>query len=1326
MKHANVISVSCDIQGNLFLPDQIQQVFLQRNVRQKAEDYRLLPGITLKEECARAFTIAKASWLQFSQMFSRKDLGYADQLRWTKTFAENILRGSLGYNVNAISGMEIEGRTYPLGLLADGMPVAIAAYPLTLDVACHELAISDGRSRKSAFQLVQEFLNASKEHRWGMAFSGTAVRLVRDSMSLTRPSYLEFNLQEILESEDYAGFMHFWLALHASRAVMKDGTNAWDEWIKAGVEAGQPARDALSLNIMEALKTLGNGFLAHPANVELREAIASGKLTAKGYTHELLRLMYRFLFLFCVEERGLLNTKDDTPENALARQRYQLGYSMRRLRDTAGKRRFQNASHDVWESIRIVFRSLASGQPALALPALGGLFAAGQCPHLMASLVSNKDLLQAMAGMRWATINGVYAAIDYKNMGTEELGSIYESLLELVPMVDLKQKTFLFVGQSSTDNERKKTGSYYTPDAFVQSLVQTALVPVINQRLKERPAEPEAALLSLRVIDPACGSGHFLLAAARRIAEQLAQVRSPDGVVTPQSYRIALRDVIQHCIYGVDLNPLAVELARMALWLEGFAEGKPLSFLDHHLLVGNSLLGVFSLKELSHWIPDDAYKTGETSAFEGFRSKVDERKVCSELKKQNSEDRKAINRTVDTLNYTEDFFLPKQSVDLLGHLEAMASNQLSDEDAKAAAYARYRDDLENDRLAAVCNLYMSAFLCPKNEHTKDQVPTSGVMFRVYSDGDTSSDNATVKKAKDVCQGSYVLHWPLSFPQVFAAGGFDCVLGNPPWEKAKVEDKKWFANRYPTIAEAQTSAKRAKMIVALSQGRMATDILGLAPSEEQSATERALYEHYQEACQQAAAASNFCHLSIVKNCHGRFPKTGYGDTNLYAYFAELSTQLVKKDGAVGLVVPAGMITDDATSHFSNSIFDGRVASAYHFNNTEKLFPIDSRYSFVLLTIRESEKADCVFYATRLEHLNDERRHVVFEPRDLRKFNPNTGTCVLVRTEADVELCRKLYQAAPVFVKEPTNGVEGNPWGIRTLRMFDMSNNSDLFHTEKDSDDLVPLYEGKLFHQFDNRWATFAGDKNSKGEPVERDVTWQEKADPAFAITPRYWVKRSDVQDRYVDRGTGYRWWNEPWMLSFRDICRATDERTVIATVLPSAFGAGNKAPLLMPTCDETAAACLLGNLNSLVVDFADRIKQASTSLNFFILKQLSVLPPSAYSDADKAFIVPRVAQLTRNSNEINAVWLTDFPAYQFQDPRERLQIRAELDAYYARLYGLTRRELEYVLCPQDVMGEDFPSETFPGLAKKEEKLYGEFLTKRLVLEAFDKLEAGTLA
>ena len=1325
MRHASSNSACYDVQGNLFLPEQIHQAFLLKNKRQSPEDYQLPPGITLKEEVARAFTIAKASWKKFSAVLTRTDLSEDDLRVRTQEFARLFFSGCLGYgNVQNVSGLEAGGRFYPIALLVNGLPVSVAPWPLTLDKTSSELAHSESRGKKSAFQLTQEFLNASDEHLWGFAFSGAAVRLLRDSMSLTRPSYLEFNLREILETEDYHEFMNMWLALHASRAVVKEDATAWDLWIKAGEEAGQPAREAMSYSITDALVALGNGFIAHPSNDRLRALLSSGELSAKDYSRELLRLMYRFLFLFCVEERGLLNTNDGSAENQIARIRYREGYSMHRFRDISRKQRFRTNHHDAWESVRIVFKGLSAGLSALALPALGGLFAEGQCPHLMSSLISNKAFFEAMASMRWATIDGIFAAIDYKNLGTEELGSIYEGWLELVPTVDPVQRTFAFIGQGGNSNERKKTGSYYTPDAFVQNLVQTALDPVIRKRLEQRPHEPEAALLSLRVIDPACGSGHFLLAAARRIAEQLALVRSADGVVTPQSYRLALRDIVQHCIYGVDLNPLAVELARMALWLESFAEGMPLSFLDHHLKVGNSLLGVLDQRILSNWIPSDAYQVNVSligTHTTGKRSQVDEKTVVKNLKPRNEKELKAIRKYLGPNKGMADLFMRPQFYDVMKSIETMGSRELSDERAKAKAYDEYVQLRDSDPLTNACNLFMAAFLSPKNSETEAVVPTSGVLFRAFSDGEAAGDKAVVDYSKSVCRGSAVFHWPIEFPLVFADGGFDCVLGNPPWEKAKVEDKKWFANRYPAIADAQTANIRAGMIRKLAEGSLAPH-LGLPQSEYQKRTEQQLFDQYQTSLQQAAASAYFCHW---QGDFARYPLTGTGDTNLYAYFAELATQLKKQGGTVGLVVPAGMITDDATKQFSQTVFDGHVSSIYHFNNTEKLFPIDSRYSFLLMTLRESEKADCVFYATRLEHLNDKRRHVVFQPGDLKLFNPSTQTCVLVRTEADVELCRKLYRAAPVFVNEADEKA-GNPWHLRTMRMFDMANDSDLFHLTRDADDLVPLYEGKLFHQFDNRWATYAGQTDKKGNPVEQDVAREEKANPAFSITPRYWVSSRDVYGRFIDKKTKLRWWHEPWMLAFRDISSPTNERSVIASVLPSAYGAGHTAPLLLPAQDAKLVACLLGNLNSMVVDFVDRIKQSGTHVSFFVLKQLPIFAPSQYQEKDLKFIVPRVAALTRNSDEINTVWLTDYPSYPFQEPRERLRFRAELDAYYARLYGLTRKELQYVLDPVSVMGEGFPSVTFPGLARNETNLYGEYLTQRLVLEAFDKLEAGLLS
>ena len=268
-------STCCDIQGALFLPDQIQQAFLGKNKRQSIDDYKILPGLTLKEECSRAFRIAQASWDRFKDTLTRTDLSEADRLSRTKERGRIFFNSVLGYTIQSQTIIECDERQYPVAFLVSNLPVTVVSAPAGLDDARPELTVIGGsQSKKSAFTLVQDLLNADTRYKWGFAFNGTAVRLVRDAMSLTRPGYLEFNLQEILANDDYAEFLHLWMALHASRAELIDGNTAWDLWIKEGEEAGQPAREALRGSITEALLTFGQGFIAHPENEALRKALS--------------------------------------------------------------------------------------------------------------------------------------------------------------------------------------------------------------------------------------------------------------------------------------------------------------------------------------------------------------------------------------------------------------------------------------------------------------------------------------------------------------------------------------------------------------------------------------------------------------------------------------------------------------------------------------------------------------------------------------------------------------------------------------------------------------------------------------------------------------------------------------------------------------------------------------------------------------------------------------------------------------------------------------------------------------------------------------------
>jgi hypothetical protein len=558
------------LEGSLFLPDQLEKAALGSAQWQSEADYGTPKGLKLKDDYSRAFQIACAQWKQFAAQLERTDI---DATKLTHDFVQELLRDAFGYSqLQICDGIALGERHYPVGLQAGHVPIVIAPHTLALHQPDTQFAVAGGGARKkSASMLLQEFLNAGPEHLWGIACNGKTLRLLRDAATLTRPSFLDIDLADLLGGQRYAEFANVWRLLHASRAAGNPGECIWEKWRAAGQEEGTRVRDGLRLGVTDALLILGEGFLQHPANEALRSALHQGSLSKDAYFQQLLRLIYRLIFVFSVEERGLLHPKDDSKEAQAARRAYAEGYVLGRLRDLCLKRRARNRYDDHWQALRIVFKGLENGEPRLALPAFGGLFASSQCAALDVASLDNAHLLAAMQQLRWASHKGVLAPVDYRNMGPEELGSVYESLLELVPEIDLPARKFGFVGitreGSTAGNARKLSGSYYTPDALVQELIKSALDPVIEQRLAAQPESPIEALLAIRVIDPACGSGHFLLAAARRLAEKLAQLRADangEGEQSEQGFRHALRIVVSRCIFGVDRNPMAVEQAASA------------------------------------------------------------------------------------------------------------------------------------------------------------------------------------------------------------------------------------------------------------------------------------------------------------------------------------------------------------------------------------------------------------------------------------------------------------------------------------------------------------------------------------------------------------------------------------------------------------------------------------------------------------------------------------------------------------------------------------------------------------------------------------------
>lgn len=1331
------------LEGSLFLPDILEKAALGQGRLQTEADYGLPKGLKLRDEAGRAFQIASAQWRAFAGLLERTDF---NPQRASMQFVCELLRDALAYPaVAAVSGVPVGDRVYPITHLAHPAPAAQAAgaKPVAIVVAPHNQGLDDpdprfavqgsGAKRKSPFQLAQEFLNASPAHEWALVSNGRTLRLLRDAATLTRPSYLEVDLQDLLAGQRFVEFGSAWRLLHASRAGLLDLATddstkapppvAWATWQQAGQEEGTRVREGLRRGVTEALITLGQGFIQNPANDALRVKLQTGDLKREDYFAQLLRLVYRFIFLFTVEERGLVPATsqpgdDDATVQArhVAAQLYAEGYAMARLRDLALRRRAQNRHNDLWQAVRIVFCGLGKGQPRLGLPALGGLFADAQCPDLDEASLSNAALLAAIKSLRWTTkAGGSLTPISYHNMDTEELGSVYESLLELVPEVDVHTRSFGFVGLTSegstAGNERKTSGSYYTPKSLVQELIRSALDPVIEDRIAQNPQQPVEALLGMKVVDPACGSGHFLLAAARRMAERVAALRSADGAVTPQAYRHAMREVVARCIFGVDRNPMAIELARTALWIEGFEEGRPLSFLDHHLQVGDALLGLTDLKALEHGIAKDAFKV----------LSGDDKAVCKVLTKANSAALKDLEkkRLAKAFGQLDVVHQADSGLAALQAIEAMPEGDTAQIAAKSQAYDAYLTQARTGRLAQAANQLLGAYLLPKTDATAGTIPSTATLYLTLLGMPLQQARQAVQAAaNEACEKARVLHWPLAFPQVFAAGGFDCVLGNPPWERIKLQEEEFFATRHTAIAEAKNKAERSQRIQWLSEGMLAQHLFPGETSHHtpaESDAEQRLFDEFITARRTAEATSLFAHVKGEDG--GRYPLTGVGDVNTYALFAETISQVMQGEGRAGFIVPSGLATDDSTKRFfQNLVTSNRLVSLFGFDNARRIFPaVHPDTPFSLVTLGKSETSvDLAHYILAVDQLTDERRRFTLTPDEFRLINPNTRTCPVFRSERDAELTKKLYRAAPVLIDE--NKPDGNPWGVSLMAMLHMSNDSHLF-ADAAGPDLLPLYEAKLIHHFDHRWATYTPEGNS------RDLTVAEKADPSCTVTPRYWVQADAVNQRLTEKG-----WQRGWLMGWRDITNATNERTVIASVFPR-YAVGNQLPLMTfePDLPPSMAAALLANLSALVFDFVARHKTGGTHMNFFIFKQLPLLGPPTYARTELSFIVPRVLELTYTAHDLQP-WARDLgydgAPYAF-DPTRRALLRAELDAYYARLYGLTRDELRYILNPESVMGDGYPSETFRVLKDKEEREFGRFRTAEWVLDAWDRLQAGTL-
>jgi hypothetical protein len=379
------------------------------------------------------------------------------------------------------------------------------------------------------------------------------------------------------------------------------------------IDEGTRIRDGLRDAVTEALEVLGTGFLSYPENAVLRQQISSGDLQPEAYFSHLLRLVYRLLFLMVVEERGLVFPKGASSKNVAL---YFQHYSIKRLRRLSVTRGLKiERFHDAWLSLLATFQLFENPAQAAKLGTTlfgGQLFNPESLGPLAKCRLTNSALFTALERLCYFNHPETEqrTPVNFGALATEEFGSVYESLLELHPVVEI-EPTAHFGFRQVAGNERKTTGSYYTPTSLVTCLLDSALDPVLEDRIQNFKTlgfkSVDEAVLALNVCDPACGSGHFLIAAAQRMARRLAILRAGDEEPSPELLRHTLREVIGNCIHGVDVNPMSVELCKVALWLEAVEPGKPLNFLDHYIKCGNSLLGT-TPEFIRDGIPDKAYE----------------------------------------------------------------------------------------------------------------------------------------------------------------------------------------------------------------------------------------------------------------------------------------------------------------------------------------------------------------------------------------------------------------------------------------------------------------------------------------------------------------------------------------------------------------------------------------------------------------------------------------------------------------------------------------------------------------------------------------------
>lgn len=1235
----------------------------------------------------------------------------------------------------------------------------------TLDKCTLDLRVKGERRQKSPHATMLDYLN-NTEHIYGIVTNGQVLRMIRNTGQLVKLTYIEFDLRRMVEEDHYAEFCLLFRLMHTSRfSHSGDDACIMEQWFNRSIESGNRIRAGLSDAVQRAMEILGRAVVCGKGdgNEAFRQAVINGEANAQTLNKELIHFIYRLLFLFIIEDRNLVYNIDTLDKDADYEQKircqdiYKKYYAVSRLRRLSELSYLRESRYsDLWEGLMDSFRLFEDekfGAPLFIKPLGGILFAPDTLHYLRHCQITNDQLLAAFSCLNeFKDERQNRVKINYSSLDVEEFGSVYEGILEMRAIIT---EGTSFSGWNFTFGaglDRKSSSSYYTRPDLVQSLIRTTLEPVIKERIAKYQTTEEKvrSLLSMKVCDAASGSGHIVLAMARTLAWYICTLRTGEDNPASLDYREALREVIQKCIYAVDHNPDAVELCKVVLWIEGYCAGKPLSFLDHHIRCGNSVVGVTDLDVLLDGVPKEAFAAEDKET----------KKKIIDLNKEALKDVRLV-RSGESMGLSITLFsndiaiqsINSEQIGLAGkvrEINAMPEDSLPQELAKQSRWEELMVSPRVECLRRACDIYTysfykqfkatdltSEFDGESGTFTAFNIPYTRTVYNALQEikyldypademeGLQVLPDSFKEEVREVAHTHHFFHWCVEFPEAFAnGGGFDVMCGNPPWDKIKVEDKKWFEqNGRADIVNAGTAAQRKQAIANLPT------------------TDPDLYEAYQLALADAEAMSRFVRFG------GRFPMTATGDIDLYPLFAEHCLNCSKE--AWGLVLPTGIAVNDSNKTFFSKLIDeNRLKSLYDFENREKLFDIDSRFKFCLLTVGQKQdkprEVSGGFYLTRLDHLLDPARIYKLNTSDFERLNPNTKTCPVFRTSRDAALTAKIYRNTSILVNDAKNE---NPWNVKFGSMIHMSNDSHLFRTYSqlinagaeltgnkfllNNETYVPLYEGKMIWLYNHHFGTWPIEGERPNTIATPSLT--ELQDPHSYIMPWYWVSQEEVDNRLVkiDSKGNITWeWAHPWILNYRCISNATNERTFILSPIPDACGVGNSATLLFVEGGTMPGALLLGMLSSLTFDYSTRQKVGGSNLSTFFVKQFPVLTPEQITSSGyERDIVERVARLCWFNHDLDG-WMEELreecpEEYSLPeepviwDEGQRAVWQAELDAIFAHLYGLSTEDLRYILDPEDVCGKGCINETFRVLKERELRELGEYRTKRLVMEAWNR-------